>query len=67
MTDSNEKVGVTFEVKGNIRQLDGVHMPMPMPDGWYWSYDDPAAVSLCHGPFADCIEAGLNMAARLNT
>ena len=43
------KIGLTFKVKKHIRQLDGV--PVSMPDGWYWSYDDPAIFSLAHGPF----------------
>lgn len=56
-----DKVGITFEVKGNVRQLDGVRMPQPMPDGWYWSYDNPNGYSFCHGPFSDCITAGFDM------
>jgi predicted NUDIX family NTP pyrophosphohydrolase len=57
-----DKVGVTFEVRNNVRQLDGVRMPLPMPDGWYWSYDDLTAWSIPHGPFPDCITAGYVMA-----
>jgi hypothetical protein len=60
-TKKTDKIGVTFEVRNNIRQLDGVPMPQPVADGWYWSYDHPKAFSLCHGPFKDCIAAELNM------
>jgi hypothetical protein len=60
-----KKKGITFEVKNNVRQLDHVPMSQPMPDGWYWSYDQPNKFSLCHGPFPDCIDAGLDMANTL--
>ena len=56
------KVGIVFEVNNNIRQADGVLMPQSMPNGWYWSYDDPEGVSLCRGPFANDVAARLDMA-----
>lgn len=44
-----DKVGITFEVKDSVRQLDNVPMPQRMPDGWYWSYDNPKGFCLCQG------------------
>jgi hypothetical protein len=64
MKKPNDKFGITFEVRNNIRQIDGVRMPQPMLDGWYWSYDNPAGWSYCAGPFPDGMTAVKDMAAR---
>jgi hypothetical protein len=61
----NEPVGRTFEVRGNWRLADGVKMPQPTPDGWYWSYHDPTSYGEAHGPFDDEFTAADSMAAWL--
>jgi hypothetical protein len=54
-------ISVVFEVRGNLRLLDNVPMPQPMPDGFYWASHDPKHYGLCIGPFADPIAAGLDL------
>ena len=58
--------GYTFEVKNNIRMLDGVPMPQRMPDGYYWTYGSPGGMNYCHGPFTEFHAAGLDMAKRFH-